>query len=457
MTRAWHDSPLPLQVASAVRGPVALRDDIADEIADHLASRVEEQDRQDPAAAQAEAVRAFGNPEQIARELRAVHLGDWIMFQKLMVVALIVIVAGMAASSYFSYTATRAMSTQMADVTRETGRQFNEVAKQLAALSNVQLANQPPRIKVYCYTVGPEQPARDYALLVESMDMADPQYQPKIGGTFANSYRTDSAGWIDTGPLPLGVYRLSGNVLCPGSEPNVPDGKLTHVVRVPQNGITAEVRFCVGTRARHGVRLVLPPEITWDLEAMKAVDISFKHSVGPRVLRNDTETWESGTYSVDLAKPVLVVGLMPGIAKPTLTLPASLVGKGTSSSSMSSHAYLKEVQIPTEPQPIALQPAYVNTSHVSGLVYDSSRDKPVVRARITVLHRLGKGVPEKIESREFLRTDASGRFGSFFCSPVPSIEFEWKAADGTQAILSGPYGVRRQRRRFGCCARMPRG
>ncbi|NLE56785.1 MAG: hypothetical protein GX616_00380, partial [Planctomycetes bacterium] len=64
------ENGLPSRIAAMVRGPQSLREDIADEIADHLACHEEDEPAADPAAAHAAAVRAFGNAEQVARELR---------------------------------------------------------------------------------------------------------------------------------------------------------------------------------------------------------------------------------------------------------------------------------------------------------------------------------------------------------------------------------------------------
>jgi len=86
MTESSNNS-LSFQIASAVRGSAALRDDIADEINDHLTCKVDEQSCTDRSEAETKAIKSFGDPKEVARELRHIHLGDRIMFQKIMVVA----------------------------------------------------------------------------------------------------------------------------------------------------------------------------------------------------------------------------------------------------------------------------------------------------------------------------------------------------------------------------------
>jgi len=443
MTRMSYDNTLPTQISSAVRGPDALRQDIADEIADHLACRVETEPGDDATAAQTEAVRAFGDPTEIARELRTVHQGDLIMFQRLMVAALVVIVIGMALSTYFSWSATRAMSTQMVEVTRETNRQFGELTKQLASLTGPRPAAQPARLRIHCYTTPPETPAADFQVLVESLNLSSAKGGPVRGGSFSSSYRTDSSGWIDTGPLPMGVYHLSGTAVTTGPSPQAISTDWTRVVRLEQNGLTKEMRLLVGSTLEREIRLAVPPEVTWDPKAM-TVGISFQHRSGPRIYKTSSETWSTGPHPISLAGPTKLTGLLLGRASALLRLPKAGQDSDEARLSSSYPITLQEVQIPEDNEPIVLRFRELGEYRLTGIVYDGSKDRPVADVRIDVVResktRSGiRGRGRNAEGpRESLRTDAGGRFGTLQYAQGAYVELHWKTADGKPAILSIP-------------------
>ena len=107
MSSVPQREPVVDRIVDLIRGPAGLREDIADELADHLASHAAESGIRDSQVAMGEAVQAFGDPKQVARELRAVHLGAQIMFQKVMIVVLLVVVCVMGAVTYFTLSTTR--------------------------------------------------------------------------------------------------------------------------------------------------------------------------------------------------------------------------------------------------------------------------------------------------------------------------------------------------------------
>jgi len=445
MTRAWHDSSLPSQVSAAVRGSASLQDDIADEIADHLACRAEASGGDDPTASQAEAVRAFGDPDQIARELRAVHLGDLIMFQRVMVAAVVVIVIGMACSAYFSWSATQTMSTQMIKATRESSRQITELARQLTALNAQQIATRPPHLRIYCYTGPPDQPAAGYPLTVESVDPGvSASKASSLGRSFRNTYQTDPNGWIDSGPLSLGVYKLSGKVPATDTESPGATGQWTRVIRLQQQGVTKEVRLCVRPGHRHEVRLAVPPEVTWHPDMMKVVGIRFMGTSGPSILRLDAETWTGRLQRLDLSAGSTFSCLWPGEAKPYLVFANPKRGEGEDPFA-GRMASLATVEVPAGDGPITLKAPGGDGPSIKGKVYDGSEDNPVAGVRVDVLHRgtrRSRGSPSVYEGgtgRESLRTDAKGRFCSLGCVSGPiALEFHLTDADGKPTVLSIP-------------------
>ncbi len=437
MTQVSRDNALPSLVASAVRGPGGLQADIADEIADHLACHVDEHAGDDPAAAEAEAVRAFGDANQIARELRAVHMGEWIMFQRLMVVALVVIVVGMALSAYFSWSATRSLTAQLAQTSSETQRQFAEVSKLLASMTKLQQAAAPPKLKIYCHMGTPEQPAPDYKLTVMSID-------PKggRGQLFCNTYRTNAAGWVETGPLSPGRFELSGMWLVAQS-PGVPGAKWTRLVQLRGDNATEEIRVRVGSGLRHTIRVVVPPEVTWNPKGMSSVGLRFDRSEGPQIAKIYQETWCSWIQQIRLTGDTMD-GLSPGPATATLLLPY-----GGAESQDSRFHYLTassvsagKVEIPEDGGTITVTLPKPDGNQVTGLLYDGSKDKPVAGARIDVLYpsRWARGPrppfnPSAVHAMESLLTDAKGRFGAMQDGRRSTIVLRWRAADGAPATL----------------------
>ena len=422
-----------------------MRDDIADEIADHLTCRAEASGGDDLTASQAEAVRAFGDPGQIARELRAVHLGDLIMFQRVMVAAVVVIVIGMACSAYFSWSATQAMSTQMIEAARESSRQITELARHLTALNAQQIATQPPHLRIYCYTGPPDQPAAGYPLTVESVDSPISASKTSgLGRSFRNTYQTDPNGWIDSGPLSLGVYKLSGRVSSTDTESQGETGQWTRVIRLQQQGVTKEVRVCVRPGHRHEVRLAVPPEVTWHPDMMKAIGIRFTGKSGARILQLDAETWTGRLERLDLSAGSTFSCLWPGEARSYLAFPSAKRGEGEGPFAGRT-ASLATVEVPSGDGPITLKAPGGDGPSIKGKVYDGSEDKPVAGVRVDVLHRgmrRTRGRPPVYEGgtgRESLQTDEKGRFCSLGCVSGPiALEFHLTDADGKPAVLSIP-------------------
>ena len=436
MTRASRDDSLPSRVSSVVRGPASLREDIADEIADHLACHAE--DHGDDRAGPDEAIRAFGDPEQVARELRTVHLGDWIMFQRVMVAALVVVVIGMACSTYFSWSATHALTEQMAETTRQTNQQFAELTKHLASLTQPQASNEPPRLEIFCYTHPGEQPVAGYRLIVASVDNAS-----KRGGLFRNTYETDSNGTIHAGPLSLGTYQLSGRVHTSAPALGEQLNQWSRVVHLRRIGTTEKVRLPVGSTLRWPVELAWSPEVTWAPDAMPEVGLCFSQIRGPETLGLFAEMWASRMQAVRLDGTSKLADLLPGTATAWLFFP----NPGQDASGLPFAGLLTklgEVRIPDDDTPIKLNLPTPIGRRIAGRLYDGSVDKPAAgvtvdvlqsgragsRHRNTYLRQTGKGL-------ETLRTDAEGRFSSLAEMRRPArLRFHLKGHDGEPTILS---------------------
>jgi len=451
MAEGSNNQLLPLQIASAVHGPTSLREDIADEIADHLACRTEEEPCEDPATAQAAAIRAFGDPYRTARELRAIHLGDLIMFQRIMVAALVVIVAGMATTAYFSWSAARRSSEQAA-----------EMNERLVSLMEQQLAPEPAeeepplpmvRLKIYCGIAPSDEPARGH-----TVHLTHEGQEPVKPGT----YQTDATGWVTTEPLKTGRYVLTSSP--PDLNPGTSDttaGTRWYFSLKPEDGKSKEVHITVGSRCVHQLTIDIPEALSWDREAMNSARIRFIDNV-------TRMSYRSEVYPVQLFESNRIPGLLPGPAKAELLLP-NLVKRWSNGdeepvNTPNTWYNLGEVEIPAENGPVTAKLELAPKEQITGIIYDGSRDKPVANTRITLEFELGsKKEPRASGPRrtptssisyyligtEVLRTDDEGRFTALRMRSVspggrpPSpphvgMSISWHTPDGKALSLYWP-------------------
>lgn len=425
-----------------VRGPQSLREDIADEIADHLACHEEDEPAADPAAAHAAAVRAFGNAEQIARELRAIHLGDLIMFQKITIAALVVIVAGMAATAYFSYQSSRQTAAQFA----QTALKFDEMNQQLTELVELQRSalpkKQPPppaptpaptqksaeshvRLRLRCGIAPNDEPAASWTVRVT-------RNAPPFN---SQTYTTDADGWVTTDPL----ERIQPGylVMCsePGPEATDDDGRAGYRHRVHLDADATdsqELRITVASREDREVSIRWPDGISWDRSKMSDARVRFISAEDPG--------YQSRVQTIDLFKTNRVSGLFPGKAHVWLGLRGVFEDKpglpgdaGSLKSQEVDNAWyeIAEIAIPesdaTIEIPMNLEPAEA----ITGILYDGTRDKPVSDTDLQLICRASSthgAVPSYSSSvtgstraihQQYLRTDAQGRFTTWIVRSLP--------------------------------------
>lgn len=436
------ENGLPSRIAAMVRGPQSLREDIADEIADHLACHEEDEPAADPAAAHAAAVRAFGNAEQIARELRAIHLGDLIMFQKITIAALVVIVAGMAATAYFSYQSSRQTAAQFA----QTAEKFDEMNQQLTELVELQRsalpkelapppAPTPPpaqksteshvRLRLRCGIAPNDEPAASWTVRVR---LNAPPFN-------SQTYTTDADGWVTTNPLPR--IQPGYLVTCsePGPEAADDDGRAgyRHRVHLDANATDSqEHRITVASRADREVSMRWPDGISWDRSKMSEARIRFIGDGG--------SGYQSRVQTIDLFKPNRVSGLLPGKAQVWLGLrgifedkPDPTGNAGFLKPEEVDNAWYRiaEIAIPesdaTIEIPMNLEPAEA----ITGILYDGTRDKSVSDTDFQLMCRVSstnRSVPTYSSSaggstgpihQQYLRTDAQGRFTTWVIRSLP--------------------------------------
>jgi hypothetical protein len=480
MSRSASENGLPNRIAAMVRGPQSLREDIADEIADHLACHEEDKPTPDPDAAHAAAVRAFGNAEQVARELRAIHLGDLIMFQKITIAALVVIVAGMATTAYFSWQSSR-----------QTTEQFAQMNQQLASLVELQRAAQPKPLTME--TASPPKASSDVRLRLRCV--LAPDGKPAAGrnvlvvvvvpGGSSARLVTDQQGCVLTGPISQGsgckVYVAEKDT------PINPDDlgqfigfqTLLHAgERVDEqgNGIL-EYKLIVGSDQTYEVRLGVPDELSWDRQAMDAVRVQILQEPLNAASESHKGFLRTPTYACKVSQPLKISGLLPGpatvlVSLPNLTTPKHLAAgsppppppgasprgrrppapAGVEMESLSPLPekdlvwyHWADVTIPATGGPIIAPLTLTPEDKLAGIIFDGSRDQPVASTEFELRLELDSQVPlprgatSRVYRTEVLRTGPDGRFTAFVrqcreragtCQPSACI-VPWKAPDGT--------------------------
>lgn len=182
--------------------PSASRADIFDELRDHLACRRDELEAAGlpPAAAEAEALRQFGDPERVARELNWLHNGDRIMKQRLLWLAVAIIVLGLCATLFIQNRQYRAMLFEQQALARDMAAQSQAMLAAVKAGSPSASA----RIRVVD-DQGRPRPGR-------TITIRGRWPSPQLSGSICELESTsDADGRLDTGPIPLGAYTLMDN------------------------------------------------------------------------------------------------------------------------------------------------------------------------------------------------------------------------------------------------------
>jgi hypothetical protein len=163
--------------------------DIADEINDHLACRRSELEDNgvEPAAAEHQARRSFGDARRIARQIFWIHHGERIMSQRLLWAVIGLVLVALLANLYMQQRSTAAMNAAIAKLTEQMGR------------------GQPPTAEARIKVVDEAgQPRAGVKLTVSG---ANPS--PFLSNaTYWREFESDADGMIRTGPIILGEYKL---------------------------------------------------------------------------------------------------------------------------------------------------------------------------------------------------------------------------------------------------------
>lgn len=178
--------------------PPSLRDDIADELADHLHASLARELRRtaDEGAAREAVLERFGDPRQIARKLWLDAMKEKLMAQRLTLAAVAALVAICGAMSFANWQMVRQ------------GRELNlalleELRAQRASPAAVPLSNDWTKISVRCVKGRPGgEPAAAYDVWLEGKLLNE-------SDTLRLHQKTSPDGTVSFGPVRPGQYEIS--------------------------------------------------------------------------------------------------------------------------------------------------------------------------------------------------------------------------------------------------------
>ena len=184
---------------------------LAAEIADHLAAAADDLVRRGEAEDQAArmAIARFGDVARIKRQCWWIHNGEDVMFRTAGIVLLCLLTIGVAVVGFGGW-----------QLQRNLASRTEELSGQLAALAATQeamLAQQrPPEITGRAYLGDPSKPAKDVEIQVFRFSDEPPSNMGmQASGVVMRRLRTDALGHFDSGILQSGEYCLLAPLVDP--------------------------------------------------------------------------------------------------------------------------------------------------------------------------------------------------------------------------------------------------
>lgn len=189
---------------------------LAAEIADHLAAAADDLVRRGEAEDQAArmAIARFGDVARVKRQCWWIHNGEDVMFRTAGIALLSLLTIGVAVVGFGGWQ----LSRNLASRTEELSGQLAS----LAATQEAMLAQQrPPEITGRAYLGDPSKPAKDVEIQVfRFADEPPSNMGMQASGVVMRRLRTDALGHFDSGILQSGEYCLLGPLLNPEGEVN---------------------------------------------------------------------------------------------------------------------------------------------------------------------------------------------------------------------------------------------
>lgn len=254
----------------------SLQDDLAAEIADHLASAETALLRKghSPIDAAQLARAHFGDIARIVRQCRWIQQGDQIMIRALTIALLALLTLTVAALTFAGFQAQRTFTTRMDRVSEQLAK-LAETQSTVVAQQEQQL---PVSISGLAYLGDRSRPAAGAKL---TLYQGSPPSGKEEGCTAMRVLEADAAGAFRSGPLPTGVYFVVARLLdtqgTPVQSAYYIQSKPLNLYEANQKG-TLELDLLANCR----VTLVLAQPIPSRVDADdRAADLNFDFYVGP--------------------------------------------------------------------------------------------------------------------------------------------------------------------------------
>ncbi len=192
---------------------------LAAEIADHLAASADDLVRRGEAEDQAArmAIARFGDVARVKRQCWWIHNGEDVMFRTAGIALLSLLTIGVAVVAFGGWQ----LSRNLASRTEELSGQLAS----LAATQEAMLAQQrPPEITGRAYLGDPSKPAKDVEIQVFRFSEEPPSNMgTQASGVVTRRLRTDALGHFDSGILQSGEYCLLAPLVDPEGKAKVQD------------------------------------------------------------------------------------------------------------------------------------------------------------------------------------------------------------------------------------------
>jgi hypothetical protein len=201
----WHEAAADGLPAPRNDEPASLRQDILDELADHLDCALARELSKNitPEEAIAKVKRRFGDPRDLARRLWVDAMKDTIMSKRLTLAAMALMTVMCLSSGWIAWSAHRASQDAAESITRANGALISQLSTLLAARPAPAATAGRERTEVHFHLVcddAQKSPAKGFEAKL---------YLAGSGGSLNPLERTsDEQGNLDFGVLPAGSYML---------------------------------------------------------------------------------------------------------------------------------------------------------------------------------------------------------------------------------------------------------
>ncbi len=199
----------------------SLDEQLAAEIADHLASAASDQVRRGQSEEQAAqlAQQRFGNVARIKRQVWWIHNGEEVMYRTVGIALLALLTIGVAVVGFGGWQMQHNLSVRTEELSAK--------LETLTATQEAMLAQQrPPDVSGIAYLGDPSRPAKDVEIQVYRFS-EEPATVSRgavtASGVVTRRFRTDAQGRFDSGTLPSGAYCLLAPLLDPEGKSDAND------------------------------------------------------------------------------------------------------------------------------------------------------------------------------------------------------------------------------------------